>query len=328
MRAAARGRVPPNTPLTVVRPWPTRTVVLLRRRPPALSLLLPALLLAAGCGGDGDAANGDAASDDTGGTPATAAAEAPADPSAVPAPELPPPAFGAATGPVVIGHRGAAGHHPDNSLEGFAAADDLGASWVELDVRLSADGEVVLHHDMATAAGTPIAGATAADLATEGIPTLDEALDVIDEQSLGVDVELKSIPTEDGYDPTLAVVDATVAVLQARPAPGPVVVSSFDRAALDRVRELAGDDLTTVFITQGIGGPEDLAASLVDGGHDGLAIGDPALPRSTFRVFADAGLPVWMWTIDSPAVAERVERRGAAGVITDVPDVISEALSD
>ncbi|HEY5886114.1 MAG TPA: glycerophosphodiester phosphodiesterase [Acidimicrobiales bacterium] len=58
-----------------------------------------------------------------------------------------PPAFGEDPDPVVIGHRGAAGHHPDNSLEGFAAARDLGATWVELDVRLSADGVVVLSHD-------------------------------------------------------------------------------------------------------------------------------------------------------------------------------------
>lgn len=227
----------------------------------------------------------------------------------VPVRTEPPVAFGEATEPVVVAHRGGAdGEHPDNSLEAFAEAADRGAEWIELDVRLAPDGEVVLSHD-------PIGDA-------EGLPTLDEALDVIDEDLLGVDVEIKSIPTEEDYDPTLAVVPATLEVLDAHPIAGPIVVSSFDRAALDRV----GDAYDTVFITQGIGGAEELAASLVDGGHDGLAIGDPALSRPTFRLFADAGLPVWMWTIDSPRTAQRLVRRGAAGIITDVPEAISAAL--
>jgi glycerophosphoryl diester phosphodiesterase len=277
------------------------------------------LLGAVGCGDDAPSIEPAAE------TPATTTAPTT---TAPPAATEPPAALGEATEPVVVGHRGGAdGEHPDNSLEAFAGAADLGATWVELDVRLSADGEVVLSHDMATAAGSAIAGTSAADLADEGIPTLDQALDVIDENHLGVDVELKALPTEEGYDPTLAIVDATVAVVEAHPIDGPVLFSSFNREALDRVRELAGDDWDTVFITQGIGGAEDLATTLVDGGHDGLAIGDPALPRSMIRVFGEAGLPVWSWTIDGGRTAQRLVRRGVVGIITDVPAEISAALT-
>jgi glycerophosphoryl diester phosphodiesterase len=276
--------------------------------------LVVAVLLLAGAACGDDAPSAEVDTDTTGTVPA--------------APTEPPEAFGEASAPVVIGHRGGAnGEQPDNSLEAFAGAADRGATWVELDVRLTSDGEVVLSHDMATAAGSAIAGTTSADLAEEGIPTLDEALDVLDEHNLGVDVELKSLPTEEDYDPTLAVVDATMAVLDAHPIDGPVVLSSFDRLALDRVRELTGDDYDTVFITQGIGGADDLAASLTQGGHDGLAIGDPVLTRSVIRVFEAAGLPVWSWTIDGGRTAERLVRRGAVGIITDVPEVISAALT-
>ena len=243
---------------------------------------------------------------------------------AVPAP---PAALGEEDEVVVVGHRGAAGHHPDNSLEGFAAARDLGATWVELDVRLSSDREVVLSHDPETETGTVVADASADELSAEGVPTLDEALDVIDEHALGADVEIKSLPTEEGYDPSLAMVDATVAVLEERSPVGPVLVSSFDPLALDRVRELAGDDFDTVFITSGIGGAEDLAATMVDGGHDGLAVGDPGLPAEVVATFTAAGLPVWAWTVDDPAVARRLVDRGVTGIITDLPDVISETLA-
>jgi glycerophosphoryl diester phosphodiesterase len=49
--------------------------------------------------------------------------------------------------PLIIGHRGAAGLAPENTLAAFARAIDLGVDGVELDVQLSADGEVVVHHD-------------------------------------------------------------------------------------------------------------------------------------------------------------------------------------
>lgn len=228
---------------------------------------------------------------------------------------------------MVVGHRGAAGHHPDNSLEGFAAARDLGATWVELDVRLSADGVAVLSHDPETAAGTVVAAASADQLADEGVPTLREALDVIDEHALGVDVEIKALPWEAGFDAGLGVVDATVAVLEARPPLGPVVVSSFNRDALDRVRALAGDGLDTMLILpEGAAAPE-VADDLAEGGHDGLALEGPDIAASVVAPFAEADLAVWAWTVDDPEDAEALVAAGVSGIVTDLPDVISTALT-
>lgn len=243
------------------------------------------------------------------------------------APVVAPPALGEDPDPVVIGHRGAAGHHPDNSLEGFAAARDLGATWVELDTRTSGDGDVFLSHDPETPGGLVVATASSAELEAEGLPTLLEALDVIDEHALGVDVEIKSLPWEEGFDPRMGMVDATMAALRARPVDGPVVVSSFNRDALDRVRELTGDDYDTVLILPaGAAGP-DQVAPLVQGGHDGLALEGPDIPAEVVAPFTAAGLPVWSWTIDDPDDAQALVAAGAAGIITDVPDVISEALA-
>ncbi len=283
----------------------------MHRRSTALPALALLLTLTA-CGDDADTA-----------TPA----ETTTAPTTTAAPLVAPPALGEDPDPVVIGHRGAAGHHPDNSLEGFAAARDLGATWVELDTRISADGDVFLSHDAETAGGLIVAESSSTDLAAEGLPTLDEALDVIDDHALGVDVEIKSLPWEAGFDPQLGVVDATMAVLRARPPVGPVVVSSFNRDALDRVRELTGDDYDTVLILPaGAGGPE-VVGGLVDRGHDGLALEGPDITASVVTPFAAADLPVWSWTIDDPDDARALVAAGVTGIVTDVPDVISEALA-
>ncbi len=283
-----------------------------RRRGWTAGLLVTALLVLTACGDDADTA-----------TPA----ETTAAPTTTAAPLVPPPGLGEDPDPVVIGHRGAAGHHPDNSLEGFAAARDLGATWVELDTRISADGDVFLSHDPETAGGLVVAESTSADLAAEGLPTLVEALEVIDEHALGVDVEIKSVPWEPGFDPQMGMVDATMAALRARPIGGPVVVSSFNRDALDRVRELTDDDYDTVLILPaGAAGP-DQVAPLVEGGHDGLALEGPEITAAMVTPFTDAGLPVWSWTIDDPDDAEALVTAGVTGIITDVPDVISDALA-
>src|SRR6476620_5804061 len=89
--------------------------------------------------------------------------------------------------PEIIAHRGLPHEHPENSLEGFAAALALGVDAIELDVHLTADGVPVVHHDPTLGRpsagspldGRPIAALTLAELRTHrladggGVPTLD-----------------------------------------------------------------------------------------------------------------------------------------------------------
>ena len=49
----------------------------------------------------------------------------------------------------VVGHRGAMGYCPENTLASFERGLELGADWIELDVHLSRDGEVIVIHDEA-----------------------------------------------------------------------------------------------------------------------------------------------------------------------------------
>jgi glycerophosphoryl diester phosphodiesterase len=274
-------------------------------------IVLVLLVVPVACGDDG----GSSSTTTTTAAPATTTTAPPAEPNA----------FG--EGSALIGHRGGAdGAYPDNSLDAFATARERGADWVELDVRLSADQDVVLSHDPVTAGGIEIATSTSAELAEEGIPTLLEALDVIDEHQLGVNVEIKSDPTEEHYDPQRGVVDATMAVLRARPPAGPIVVSSFDRGAIDRVRELTGDDFPTALIAAGLGDPAQAVADLVAAGHDGLVLNYEAATEAIIGTVLDGGLTLWSYTVDDPDEAVRLSTAGVEGIITDVPEAIGEAL--
>ena len=58
--------------------------------------------------------------------------------------------------PIVCAHRGASAHQPENTIAAATAAIDLGAAWIEFDVRPCASGELVVHHDPVTADGTHI----------------------------------------------------------------------------------------------------------------------------------------------------------------------------
>ena len=100
--------------------------------------------------------------------------------------------------PWVIGHRGASGSAPENTLAAFRKAAALGARWVEFDVRLSADGRCILLHDDTVDRTTDgkgradrmmledLAGLDAGawfdrEFAGETIPTLEETIDLLGE---------------------------------------------------------------------------------------------------------------------------------------------------
>ena len=80
--------------------------------------------------------------------------------------------------PLVLAHRGARRRAPENTLEAYAVARDLGADGVELDVRRTRDGALVLHHDPGPAEGPVLATLDHAEVRERfpTIPTLAEAL--------------------------------------------------------------------------------------------------------------------------------------------------------
>ena len=100
-----------------------------------------------------------------------------------------------------IGHRGAKGYEPENTLIGFEKALALGVDQIELDIHLSADGEIMVIHDETIDRTTNGSGCVNSLTCTElqqfrireqqYIPTLIEVLDLID-RKCSVNIEIKS----------------------------------------------------------------------------------------------------------------------------------------
>ena len=137
---------------------------------------------------------------------------------------------------VLCGHRGAGKGPGENTLEAFRAAVDAGLRWVEVDARLSADGVLVASHDPVLADGRYVSELPAAET---GLMRLEELLADLPRE-IGVDVDLKS-SLEDALRPRDQTTAAAVGELVARAAARPLLVSSFDPAALLIVRERLPD---------------------------------------------------------------------------------------
>ena len=228
--------------------------------------------------------------------------------------------------PLVIAHRGASAARPENTVEAFRHAAELGAEWVELDVRLSADGVLVVHHDARLPDGRAID-----ELAAAGFPaslaTLDQALDACD--GMGVNVEIK----HDRGDRDRHVARAAVGRLAERaplaspervegtgPAFGALLVSSFDRASIDLVHELE-PRLFTAALGFDVGPVAAWLAGTAAAGHAAVNPWDPLVDADLVARAHAEGLEVNVWTVDDPARMAELVGLGVDGIITNVPDV-------
>jgi glycerophosphoryl diester phosphodiesterase len=231
----------------------------------------------------------------------------------------------------VIGHRGAAARAPENTLAGLRCAKALGCSWVEFDVRLTADGAPVLCHDATLDRTTDRTGPVSARslaairqcdagsrfspvFAGETMPTLDEALALAAELGLGVNIEIKSDRGRE-YATAAAVADR---VNRLGPAP-PLCVSSFLPAAVAVLRDLA-PRLPRGILFRSVPSlwaeiAKRLGVAVIGASHRRLR------PRRVAEIRA-AGYPVAAFTVNDPARARQLFAWGVTSVFSDVPDMI------
>jgi glycerophosphoryl diester phosphodiesterase len=214
--------------------------------------------------------------------------------------------------PLVVAHRGAWGAAPQNSLEAFERAIALGCDGVEIDVRRTADGRMVVVHD-ARVAGRPVSRLTHEQLRDRmkvgQAPRLEEVLELVAGR-LVVDVELK----EDDH------VAQAMALVARRLDPDQYVVTSFRDAVLPQVKRHAPEARTGLLVGARLRLRE--LDRRVRRTHVDFVAPHAALRRRRILAWAaDRGLPAWLWTVNDPIVlrALRGDPRVAA-VITDEPE--------
>jgi glycerophosphoryl diester phosphodiesterase len=246
--------------------------------------------------------------------PAPATGSSDSAPHGVPAPW---PRRGRGDAVTVLAHRGGTGPWHENSLEAFAAALRLGADGVELDVRLSADGQLVVHHD-AEVPGVGSVHELRYDALPRWVPTLEQALAAC--AGAIVNVEIKNIPTDPGYDPSNLVSSAVASILArgARTAPWPahVIVSSFWPDALVAVRRAYPPAVLGMLVHPALDvrSALDMASSLHCAAlhpHHGQVDGE-LVGRAHGR-----GLAVATWTVNGTGDIDAVVDAGVDVVITD-----------
>lgn len=221
----------------------------------------------------------------------------------------------------VIAHRGASQACTENTVAAFRRAVELGADGIELDVRATADGVLVVHHDALLADGRTIVQTTRADL-PEHVPELAEALDAC--RDVVVNLEIKNDPADPDFDPTDQVATGAVELLGRRSEPRDRwLISSFRIETVDHVRVLASD-LATAFLT-GIDVDEAIDVCRQHG-HTTWHPWVGAVTQEVIDAAHAAGLRVNTWTCNDAEQAVRLAGWGIDGIVTDVPDVIAAAL--
>jgi glycerophosphoryl diester phosphodiesterase len=221
----------------------------------------------------------------------------------------------------VLAHRGASKAAPENTVAAFRMAAGMGSDAVELDVRRTSDGLLVVHHDAFLADGRPIVEVAAHDL-PDHIPHLDAALDAC--AGMWVNVEIKNDRRDPDFDPTDSIADRTVAALSQRGEDDRWLISSFRIETVDRCKSLAAAIRTAWLVTEV---PDDVIAIMVGRGHEALHPWVGMLNRSHIDACHGAGILVNTWTCDDPQrIIELVEWE-IDGICTNVPDVAIEAIA-
>jgi glycerophosphoryl diester phosphodiesterase len=218
---------------------------------------------------------------------------------------------------LVLAHRGASAAAPENTPEAFALADRMGADGVELDVRRTASGRLLVAHDPLPESVDDVDALRPA--------TFADVLDACGDRML-VNVEIKNSKTEPGYDATMAMVAPVIDELRRR-GPGATdrwLISSFSWSTVAACREYAPEIATGCLTSAPVDEPtiERLAAA----GHRALHPWEAQLDEARVAMCRRHGLAVNTWTCNDPDRLVELAGLGVDGVCTDLPDVALRTL--
>ena len=200
----------------------------------------------------------------------------------------------------------------------------MGSDAVELDVRRTADGVLVVHHDPKLADGREILSVSFGEL-PEYVPTLEDALDACG--AMWVNVEIKNDPSEPDFDPTDGIAAVVAEALDARSVPAKFLVSSFRRETIDAFR-VVSPEIATAFLTADPGVASDLRLldSLVQSGHRALHPWFGLVTEALVTACHERGIELNVWTCDDPLTMRKLADWGVDGICTNVPDLALSTL--
>ncbi len=218
---------------------------------------------------------------------------------------------------LIIGHRGAAGLAKENTLDAMRAGFNAGADILEIDVRLTSDSVPVLAHD-AIINGKRIAQHSLADLRNDiDIPTLREVLDAFYGKIL-LNIEIKR-----AQDASIIYEAVNPYATNAKDWDN-ILFSSFKPGALISIRHR--NNRANLALLHHINPFTYMRY------HKKLNLSAVGFHRLHVNVIAlavakELGIFTYVYTVDRPGAATKLQRRGVDGIVTNYPDKIIESLT-
>lgn len=229
--------------------------------------------------------------------------------------------------PIAFAHRGGALDGPENTIRAFRAAVGLGYRYIETDVQVTADGELMAFHDddLARTCGVaariselPYAAVSAARVAgSEPIPTLDQVLETFRDVRFNIDCK-----SDAAVEPLARAVERHRALER-------VCLASFSDRRVRQLRRRLGSGVCT---SAGVG---ELTALWSSGWTSGADAAQVPARRGRVTVVTDRfvdrchrrGIAVHVWTVDDPDEMHRLLDLGVDGIMTDRPEVLRAVLT-
>ncbi|NJC95896.1 MAG: glycerophosphodiester phosphodiesterase [Anaerolineae bacterium] len=236
------------------------------------------------------------------------------------------------TRPVIFAHRGASAHAPENTLAAFDLALTQGADGIELDVKLSADGHVVVIHDptvdRTTGAHGNVKDITLAELRAldagsffseqykgEKIPTLEEVFETVGKRTF-INVELTNYNT-----PRDHLVETVCMLVKRFGLQKRVLFSSFFVSNLSRTRGYLPDVPRGLLALNGLLGAWARSFGFAFGNYQAL---HPNLKDATHQQVQRVqrlGRRIHVWTVNAEQDMRRLFDWGVDGIFTDDPQL-------
>ncbi len=216
-----------------------------------------------------------------------------------------------------IAHRGASAYEPENTLRSFRRAIEMGAEMMELDVRFSSDGHLVIIHDKKLDRTTNghglVSEMTLSELKKldagkgEKIPTFEEVID-LSKGKIKLVVELKDKGTE----------EKVIKLVKENGLIDDVFLVSFHCDLIKRAKSLEPRIRTGLIMLFSFNtaakGKECLA--------DAVAPSQYFITRSMVKEVHKNGMYLFTWTVDDPKKAKKLKEMGVDGIVTNKPDLI------
>jgi glycerophosphoryl diester phosphodiesterase len=239
----------------------------------------------------------------------------------------------------VAAHRGGAALWPENSLLAFRSALALGVDALELDLHLTADGEVVVLHDptlerTSTGRGA-VRDARLADLASvrlktpegaataERVPTLAQVLDLVAQSSSELLPEIKVDAHRQRYD---GIEEKVLALIRARGLLGRATIQAFQADTIRRLRELEPAARTMLLVGRGDverdrARPAEAVRRARELGATDLGMNHRLIDADVVAAARAAGIRLSAWTVNDENDIRRMIDLGVDLVMSDRPDL-------